>query len=81
MWRDAHTENIRQRIYDTFGVRWSELLRLPYWDPTRFVVVEAMHNFFLGDLQHHCQKVLSMSADAKPPAEARVQPHAPEEQQ
>ncbi|KIK11535.1 hypothetical protein PISMIDRAFT_55805, partial [Pisolithus microcarpus 441] len=57
MWKDAETENIRQRIYDTFGIRWTELLRLPYWDPTRFVVVEAMHNFFLGDLQHHCRNI------------------------
>jgi len=81
MWRDAYTEKIRQQIYDTFGVRWSELLRLPYWDPTCFVVVEAMHNFFLGDLQHHCRKVLGMNADAKPAAETRVQPHTPEEQQ
>ncbi|KIK20956.1 hypothetical protein PISMIDRAFT_104852, partial [Pisolithus microcarpus 441] len=62
---DAETENVRQRIYDTFGIRWTELLRLPYWDPTRFIVVEAMHNFFLGDLQHHCRKVFGMDAEEK----------------
>ncbi|KIK22681.1 hypothetical protein PISMIDRAFT_11400 [Pisolithus microcarpus 441] len=61
--------------------RWSELLRLPYWDPTRFVVVEAMHNFFLGDLQHHCRKVFGMNADVKSAAGTRIQPHTPEEQQ
>lgn len=81
MWRDAQTDGIRQRIYDAFGVRWSELLRLPYWDPTRFVVVEAMHNFFLGDLQHHCRKVLGMNADAKSSTETHTRPHTPEEQQ
>lgn len=81
MWRDAHTDGTRQRIYDAFGLRWSELLRLPYWDPTRFVVVEAMHNFFLGDLQHHCRKVFGMNADAKSAAETHIQPHTPEEQQ
>ncbi|KIK18256.1 hypothetical protein PISMIDRAFT_14501 [Pisolithus microcarpus 441] len=81
MWRDAHTDRTRQRIYDTFGLRWSELLRLPYWDPTCFVVMEAMHNFFLGDLQHHCQKVFGMNADAKSAAETHIQPHTPEEQQ
>lgn len=80
MWRDAQTESVRQRIYDTFGIRWTELLRLPYWDPTRFIVVEAMHNFFLGDLQHHCRKVFGMDAEEKS-NNTHVQLHTPAEQQ
>jgi hypothetical protein len=38
--RKAHTANTR--------VRWSELLRLPYFDPVRSVVIDPMHNLFLG---------------------------------
>ena len=30
------------------GVRWSELLRLPYFDPIRFITVDPMHCLFLG---------------------------------
>src|SRR5256884_6645207 len=30
------------------GVRWSELLRLPYFDPIRFLTVDPMHCLFLG---------------------------------
>ena len=30
------------------GVRWSELLRLPYFDPIRFIIVDPMHCLFLG---------------------------------
>ncbi|KAL4081261.1 hypothetical protein J3A83DRAFT_4084882, partial [Scleroderma citrinum] len=60
-------------------VRWSKLLHLPYWDPTCFVVGEAMCNFFLGDLQHQCQKVLGMNADAKSTTQTHVQPHTPKE--
>ncbi|KAG9082319.1 hypothetical protein FRC06_005121 [Ceratobasidium sp. 370] len=30
------------------GYRYSELLRLPYWDPTKMIVVDAMHCLFLG---------------------------------
>ena len=56
-WRDARTEVDRQNVFDEHGIRWSELLRLPYWDPTRYAVVDAMHNLFLGELRHHCMEV------------------------
>jgi hypothetical protein len=41
-------------------VRWSELLRLPYFDPTRFVVIDAMHNLFLGLINKHFQDILGI---------------------
>ena len=30
------------------GVRWSELYRLKYFDPVKFIVVDLMHYLFLG---------------------------------
>ncbi|KAA1466540.1 hypothetical protein DENSPDRAFT_768593, partial [Dentipellis sp. KUC8613] len=59
-WRDAQTEKEREEITAKFGVRWSELLRLPYWDPIEFVTVDTMHGLFLGNLQHHCRMVWGM---------------------
>ncbi|RPD53229.1 hypothetical protein L226DRAFT_548599 [Lentinus tigrinus ALCF2SS1-7] len=56
-WRDAPTESERTKIFDAHGIRWSELLRLVYWDPTQFAVVDAMHNLFLGEFRHHCREV------------------------
>jgi hypothetical protein len=35
-------------VFKETGVRWSELLRLPYWDPTRFLAIDGMHNLLLG---------------------------------
>ncbi|MBW0467884.1 hypothetical protein O181_007599, partial [Austropuccinia psidii MF-1] len=35
------------------GVRWSELNLLPYWDPSKDVVLGMMHNWYEGILQHH----------------------------
>ncbi|TFK78580.1 hypothetical protein K466DRAFT_440186, partial [Polyporus arcularius HHB13444] len=49
-WRDAKSEADRDAAFKQNGVRWSELLRLPYWDPTRFALVDSMHNLFLGEL-------------------------------
>lgn len=53
--RYQNAENLKTRneIVKETGIRWSELLRLPYFDPSRFVVVDAMHNLFLGLIQEH----------------------------
>ena len=47
-WRDAETKKQRDTIFKEMGVCWSELLRLPYWDPTRFLAIDGMHNLLLG---------------------------------
>ena len=53
-WKDAPTNKVRDECFEAHGLRWSELLRLPYWDPTRFSLLDSMHNLFLGELHHHC---------------------------
>jgi len=50
---DAEDEKARNEAVHNTGIRWSELLRLPYFDPSCFVVVDAMHNLFLGLVQEH----------------------------
>jgi hypothetical protein len=47
-WRYCKSDAARKRFVKEFGVRWSELLRLPYFDPIRFVIVDPMHCLFLG---------------------------------
>lgn len=44
--------------FDRTGLRWSELLRLPYYEPSRFLVVDPMHNLFLGLIKEHFQGIL-----------------------
>ena len=34
------------------GSRYSVLLDLPYFDPVRMHVIDAMHNMFLGMMKH-----------------------------
>lgn len=45
-WRDASTSSVRNQIEKEHGVRWSELWRLPYWEPTRMLVTEVMHAIY-----------------------------------
>ncbi len=51
-----HRQNINEMTTKTgistaeskYGVRYSVLLALPYFDPVRFTVIDPMHNLFLG---------------------------------
>jgi hypothetical protein len=49
-------------VFTETGIRYSELLRLKYFDPSRFVVVDAMHNLFLGLIQEHFE-ILGMKLE------------------
>jgi hypothetical protein len=64
-WRDAPTLEDRNALFEMHSIRWSELLRLPYWDPTRFAVVDAMHNLFLGIFADHCRVIWEMDDTSK----------------
>jgi hypothetical protein len=47
-WRRCNSNASRKRFVQQNGVRWSELLRLTYFDPIRFIIVDPMHCLFLG---------------------------------
>jgi hypothetical protein len=76
-WKNADSNSEREKIFKRHGLRWTELLRLPYWDPTRFAVLDAMHNLFLGEFQHHCRRVWGVSI--KTGRKAKI-PHSPQQQ-
>ncbi|KAG0140672.1 hypothetical protein CROQUDRAFT_27178, partial [Cronartium quercuum f. sp. fusiforme G11] len=42
-WRSATTHAQRDQLLKAYGVRWSILNELSYWDPTMFTVVKPMH--------------------------------------
>lgn len=42
----------REDFFREHGVRWSEFVRLPYFDMVRMGVIDPMHNLFLGELIH-----------------------------
>lgn len=51
-WKHAKTLVERTRIERTYGVRSTELLRLPYFDTIRYCVIDPMHNILLGSSKH-----------------------------
>ncbi|KAF7325266.1 hypothetical protein MSAN_02516500 [Mycena sanguinolenta] len=73
-WRDAETLAEREQIYQEHGIRWSEMWRLPYWDPTRMLPPDPMHTVLEGLVHYHCRRVLKLNLldakkfDKSPPA-------------
>ena len=59
-WLEADSEK-RERLFKENGIRWSELLELPYWDPVNFLVIDSMHNLYLGLFQRHCRDLWGMN--------------------
>ena len=51
-WRNASNATAAKAV---FG---SELLCLPYFDPLQFVIINAMHNLFLGFINFHFCDIL-----------------------
>lgn len=52
----------RKRFIKDGGVRWTEFLRLPYWRPNLFTVLESMHAHNLRNLRHHIWVTWGMSS-------------------
>ena len=60
-WKNATDRAARKRAFNRYGVRWSVLIDLPYWDPIEFTIIESMHNGYLGLFHNHCRKIWAMS--------------------
>lgn len=77
--RDAPTPSARAAVLAETGIRWSELLRLPYWNPIESTVVDSMHNLFLGNMKTLCRDIWGMDAAFK--GHKSMTLHTPEQQQ
>ncbi|KAI0258349.1 hypothetical protein BC834DRAFT_806497, partial [Gloeopeniophorella convolvens] len=67
-WLNTPTNEGQRRFYNRTGVRHSILMELPYWDPVEMVVIDGMHNLFLGQLQNHSRTVMGMDSASNPRA-------------
>lgn len=50
--RDANTKRQRKEIAKEYGIKYSELVRLPEFNIVRYHVIDPMHNVFLGLVKH-----------------------------
>lgn len=61
-WKNAATREERDALVAATGVRYSELLRLKYWDPTKMIVADSLHQLLLGIIQRFCRDVWGLSS-------------------
>lgn len=73
-WRDAISEQKRNTITNTFGVRWSVMWNLKYWSPSKQLVPDPMHCLLENLASHHFRDFLRLTTQNantkqyKPPA-------------
>ncbi|KAL3879731.1 hypothetical protein ACJMK2_032017 [Sinanodonta woodiana] len=48
----AKTKGSRKELERKYGIRYSVLLELHYFDPVRMTIIDPMHNLFLGSAKH-----------------------------
>ncbi|OSD00157.1 hypothetical protein PYCCODRAFT_1371822 [Trametes coccinea BRFM310] len=65
-WLHANSTAEREQLFKTTGIRYTELLRLPYWNPVLYVVIDSMHNLYLGILQRHIRDFWGINAPPRP---------------
>ncbi|KAJ3495364.1 hypothetical protein NLJ89_g10637 [Agrocybe chaxingu] len=63
-WRNAESSSAQEKLFSENGLRWSELWRLPYWDPANMLVVDPMHCLLEGLAQYHFHEVLKLTETA-----------------
>ena len=52
-----HTKTNREKKESEFGCRYSSLLKLSYFNPITMVLIDPMHNLFLGTAKHMIHNV------------------------
>lgn len=61
-WRDASSISKQKLIFSSHGVRWSELWRLPYWNPSIQLVIDPMHCLLEGLVDDHFRDTLGLTS-------------------
>ncbi|MEW8546495.1 MAG: hypothetical protein AB2693_23505 [Candidatus Thiodiazotropha sp.] len=52
MVENAKTQTTKEQLESKYGVRYSCLLDLPYFDPIRMSIIDPMHNLYLGTAKY-----------------------------
>ncbi|CAB5180826.1 unnamed protein product [Rhizophagus irregularis] len=85
------SSTIRNQIFTEHGIRWTPLIKLPYIDIQRFIVIDPMHNLYLGTAKrimkkwtsgeqplisvHDLKKIQSIIDATPPPSDIGRIPH------
>ena len=60
-WKNATMVAEQDKIFVQYGIQWSELWRLPYWNPSHQLVLDSMHCILEGLVHSHFREVLGLT--------------------
>ncbi len=64
-WKAETVKTKKEQMFSQTGVRWTPFLRLPYFHPHRSVIIDGMHNLFLGLAMYHVRDFLGIDTKAE----------------
>jgi hypothetical protein len=70
-WSAAATETFQSKLFQIYGIRWSELWRLLYWSPTKQLVTDPMHCLLANLAANHFRNYLGLTYLSTSVAEKR----------
>lgn len=73
-WKSATTQRDAEYIFGTFGIRSTELWRLPYLDPVKQLTVDPMHCLLEGVVAKHFRDILHLTTTTRRVARIAIQP-------
>lgn len=76
-WKHAMSPADRRFIDKNYGIRYSELLRLRYWNPLEWVPIEGPHNLLLGIIHKHIRHRMAFAKPTPDGMERATETPAP----
>ncbi|PBK83649.1 hypothetical protein ARMGADRAFT_944798, partial [Armillaria gallica] len=62
---NAKSNSATEKLFNKSGIRWSPLYLLPYFDLSCMIIIDSMHNLFLGLLKEHFRRILGFCVKTK----------------
>jgi hypothetical protein len=60
-WRDAPSATLRDELFDLYGIRFTELQRIPYLRMIDCIGAEPMHAIMQNTIQHHIRRTFGIN--------------------
>ncbi|EGG02814.1 uncharacterized protein MELLADRAFT_66120 [Melampsora larici-populina 98AG31] len=58
-WKKAGTKKLKNELFSKNSVRWAGLNDLEYWDPTKMIILDLMHNL-AGIIEYHIRELMEL---------------------
>lgn len=62
LWLNAPSVDLRDELFNVYGIRYSEIQRIPYIKMTECIGAEPMHAIMQNTIQHHIRKTFGINA-------------------